>query len=65
MSIVARCLSLRVGLEPCVFMDGNEDLVWAKMHEDSDGCIVRIEMCDSIGRNHASNVVVRRVRRMS
>ena len=35
-------------------MDGNEDLVWAKMHEGSDGCIVRIEMCDSIGRNHAS-----------
>ena len=38
-------------------LDGNEDLVWAKMHEDSDGCIVRIEMCDSIGWNHASNVV--------
>ena len=46
-------------------MDGNEDLVWAKMHEDSDGCIVRIEMRDSIGRNHASNEVVRRIRRMS
>ena len=46
-------------------MDENDDLVWAKMHEGSDGCIVRIEMCVSIGRNHASNVVVRRVRRMS
>jgi len=27
------------------------------MHESSDGCIVRIGMHDSIGRNSASNVV--------
>ena len=39
------------------YMVGNKDLVWAKVHEDSDECIVRIEMRDSIGRNHASNVV--------
>jgi len=38
-------------------MDENEDLVWAKVHEGSDGCIIRSEMRDSIGRNHALNVV--------
>ena len=41
-------------------MDGNEDLVGAKVHEGSDGCIVRIGMRDFVGRNHASNVVNRK-----